>query len=319
MAGAQSSRQLLVHAKRRVARDVVELDLRPLDGGDLPVFTAGAHVSVQTPGGPINKYSLCNCPTERHRYVIAVRRDAKGAGGSLSLADQLEPGQFLNASDPENAFELSTARPQYLFIAGGIGITPIYAMIQSLIAAGQADFQLVYLTRSPEDTPYWQEIIDSPWADRMVLHHTHGVAADRFDLWPLLERQGRRQIYCCGPRRLMEEVRAMTGHWAGGTVHFESFGVDETLFKPNVPFAVHLQARDMDLQVDAATTLLQALDAHGVHVPRSCESGTCGTCKTPLISGEVEHRDMVLDEGEQASNIMVCVSRGTGGKIVLDL
>ncbi len=311
--------RLLVHARRALAQDIVEFDLRLPDGAPLPPFAAGSHISVRTPSGRVNKYSLCNCPTETHRYVIAVQRDAEGAGGSVSMVDQADTGAVLDVVRPDNAFELRPAGSEYLFVAGGIGITPIYAMIQSLHAAGIERFRLVYLTRHPETTAYREEISNSAWHDRALIHHTNGDAARRYDLWPLLERQGGRQLYCCGPRRLMEEVRAMTGHWSGGTVHFESFGVDETLFSPNRPFVAHLQRQALDVPVAVDQTLLQALDAQGVHVPCSCESGTCGTCRTTLISGEVEHRDMVLDEGEQASNIMVCVSRGLGGRIVLDL
>lgn len=319
MASSELSQQLIVHDKREIAQGVFEFDLRDPQHRPLPPFTPGAHLSIRTPSGVVNKYSLTGLPADRERYLIALKRDPGGAGGSLSMADQAGPGTLLAAAPPVNTFELKTLRPEFLFIAGGIGITPIYGMIQSLVAAGATDFQLVYLSRSPEATAYRRDILSAPWADRALIHHTQGDSDARYDLWPLLEQPGRRQVYCCGPQALMEEVRAMTGHWASGCVNFESFGVDESLFSPNVAFDARLRASGETVHVDADTSLLDALGAHGVRVPHSCESGTCGTCKTPLLSGQVEHRDMVLDEAEQAQYIMVCVSRGLGGTIELDL
>lgn len=311
---------LYVKAKREIATDIYEFDLRAEGDEVLPIFTAGSHISVLTPSGRVNKYSLCNDSEESHRYVIAVKRDEGGRGGSISMADEVQVGTVVEVSIPVNVFEMTAIRPEYVLIAGGIGITPIYAMMQSLKAQGVTSFTLYYLSRNPESAAYLSELTTESWRNHVVTHHNEGNPDDWYDLWPVLETPGNKQVYCCGPMLLMEEVKAMTGHWPQGTVTFESFGTDAALARTNVAFQVQLAKSGGCIEVDAQTTLLEALTAHGIKVPSSCESGTCGSCKTDLISGDVEHRDMVLDEDEQARQIMVCVSRGCGAEpVVLDL
>ena len=314
-----TSMTLRVASKKEIARDIIQFELRDPEGEALPPFTAGSHISVKTPCGLVNKYSLCNCPGETDRYVIAVKRDEKGRGGSVSMAQDLAEGAELQASIPDNAFELTDKRPDFIFIAGGIGITPIYSMIQSLKARGIESFRLFYLTRDPESTAFLQELGSADLKDKVVIHHDNGNLDDAYDLWPVLEHPKNSQVYCCGPRFLMEEVKDMTGHWNEGTVTFESFGTEAKQAQNNVAFDVVLQRRGQTIRVDERSTILEALAANNIIVPSSCESGTCGTCKTDLISGDVDHRDMVLTEDEQSCKIMVCVSRARTGNLVLDL
>lgn len=311
---------LYVKEKREIATNIYEFDLRAIGDEPLPPFTAGSHISVKTPSGRTNKYSLCNSVEETNRYVIAVKRDEDGRGGSISMADDVQIGMTLEALSPVNVFEMTNIRPEYVLIAGGIGITPIYAMMQSLKAQGITSFTVYYLSRSPESAAYLAELSNEDWGDHVVIHHSNGDENNRYDLWPVLENSGNKQVYCCGPMLLMEEVKAMTGHWPQGTVTFESFGIDAALERTNVPFQIQLAKSGQTIEVDTQTTILEALTAHGITVPSSCESGTCGSCKTKLISGDIEHRDMVLDEYEQEQQIMVCVSRGCGAEpVILDL
>ena len=317
---------LVVRRRNDVARDIVEFTLERPDGGELAPFEPGAHVTVRTPAGSERKYSLVNPPAERYHFVIAVRRDGSGRGGSVSMTDGVAVGTIIEVSAPENAFPFESAAKRLLFIAGGIGITPILGMIRALQvreAEGEtaAPFKLLYLTRSPEDTAYLQEVTDAALAGRVTLHHDHGDPGQAYDLWPLLERPAAgAHVYCCGPRGLMDAVRDMTGHWPDTSVHFESFSAgDAAMFEPNRPFTIRLACSGETIEVDADQTALQALAAHGHRVMSSCEAGSCGTCRTTYLSGDVEHRDIVLGDDEKADQIMVCVSRARGGVLELDL
>ena len=317
---------LIVQRRAAVARDITEFTLVRADAGELPPFEPGAHVLVRTPAGSTRKYSLINPPDQRNHYEIAVRRDANGRGGSVSMADGLASGAVIETSLPENAFPLERNASRYLFIAGGIGITPILGMIRHLqVRAAEGEnpppFQLIYLTRSAADTAYLQELAGQPTGAHLSLHHDHGNPGDAFDLWPVLERPAAgTHIYCCGPRGLMDAVRDMSGHWPAAAIHFESFGVgDAAMFETNQPFTIHLARSGDVIEVDADQTALEALQAHGCRVMSSCEAGSCGTCRTTYLSGDIEHRDLVLDEVEKADQIMVCVSRARGGVLELDL
>ena len=317
---------LMVQRRAAVARDIIEFTLVRADAGELPPFESGAHVLVRTPAGSTRKYSLINPPNERRHYVIAVRRDANGRGGSVSMADGLASGAVIETSVPENAFPLERGARRYLFIAGGIGITPILGMIRHLqMRAAEGEnpppFQLIYLTRSAADTAYLEELASQSMGEHASLHHDHGNPAEAFDLWPVLERPAAgTHIYCCGPRGLMDAVRDMTGHWPATGIHFESFGVgDAAMFEANRPFTIHLARSGETIEVDADQTALAALQAFGCRVMSSCEAGSCGTCRTTYLSGDVEHRDLVLGDGEKADQIMLCVSRARGGVLELDL
>ena len=316
---------LVVRCRRDVANGIVEFTLARADAGELPCFEPGAHISVLTPAGLQRKYSLINLPGERRHYVIAVRRDGNGRGGSVSMADGVAVGAPIEVCIPDNAFPLAAGAKRFLFIAGGIGITPILGMIRHLQAAGTAEgaqlFDLIYLTRSRADTAYGEELTGPGLAARVVLHHDHGSPAESYDLWPALERPAPgTHVYCCGPRGLMDAVRDMTGHWPETGIHFESFGIgDAALFEPNQAFTVRLARSGSMIEVDADQTVLEALHAHGCRVMSSCQAGSCGTCRTTYLSGDVEHRDMVLGEAEKADQVMVCVSRARGGILELDL
>lgn len=314
--------QVSVAAKREIAVGTFLFELVAI-GGDglqpLPTFTAGSHLTLVTPSGVRRNYSLCGDPADTTRYCIAVKRDANGRGGSISMADDVLTGSTLQISAPRNNFALAPRGKKFLFIAGGIGITPILSMMRHLKHGELADsFSLIYCTRNAENTAFAAELA-SEFSGKVTLHHDHGDANQAFDFWPVLERPSGAHIYCCGPKALMDAVADMSGHWPTGSVHFESFGVDATAFARNIAFDVLLQKSAQTLHVSADQTLLEALRANGCAVRSSCESGTCGSCKTGLISGDVEHRDMVLLDEERESHIMVCVSRARAGQLVLDL
>lgn len=302
-----------------VADGIRSFELVAPDGAELPAFTPGSHVSVRVPNGELRKYSLCGDPAERSRYVIAVKREAQGRGGSVSLVDQARVGDSLPTSLPDNAFPLAEKAASYLFIAGGIGITPILSMIRSFGELPPAPWRLIYLARTPETCAFREALSAPELRARVTIHHSHGDPARSFDLWPVLERPSSAHIYCCGPQALMASVRDMTGHWSPKQVHFESFNAGGGVRPDDQPFRVQLAQSGGDYEVPMGRSILEVLREHGCHVASSCESGTCGSCKTALLSGQADHRDMVLMPEEMDTQLMVCVSRAKSPALVLDL
>jgi len=310
--------ELMVASKSQVARETWAFTFVAADGSPLPAFTPGSHLTVVTPQGARRNYSLCGHESDLMRYQIAIKRDAAGRGGSISMVDDVKVGDCLNVSAPRNNFELSSRAKQFLFIAGGIGITPILSMMRHLHAIGNEAFKLFYCTRDAESTAF-VDVLQQEFPGQVVIHHDHGDINQAYDFWPLLESPTAAHVYCCGPKGLMDSVADMLGHWPSGTVHFESFGVDARTFAENTAFFVQLQKSGQRVAVSKDQSILEALRANGHQVRSSCESGTCGTCKTRLIAGEADHRDMVLTEEEQADHIMVCISRAKSAELVLDL
>lgn len=309
-----------VKRKVAIADDVHLFELVPVDSAPLPAFEAGAHITLLTPNGMTRRYTLCNAPAERDRYLIAVKRDAQGLGGSTSLVDDVAVGDRLQVSAPRNDFALDAQAGSHLLIAGGIGVTPILAMARALQARG-AEFRVVYITRSASASAFLDQFKAPDFAARVFIHHDHGDRARAYDLAPLLaEWPPGAHLYCCGPRPLMRAVREHARHWPPGSVHFEDFGsVEDAGASIARGFAVRLLRSGVTLDVPHDQSILQAVRGHGIAVPSSCESGTCGSCRTGLVSGRAQHRDFVLDEDEHDQAIMICVSRAESPLIELDL
>ena len=330
---------LRVARRTQRAAGIVEFELVAPDGTLLPRHTAGAHLPVEAPNGMRRNYSIVNPPPAPgadgatngpDHYLIAVKREPNGVGrgGSASMVDELAEGSTLMVGAPVDGFPLMHDARALLLIAGGIGITPILCMARTLLQRHEfgdgtaPSFQLHYLARDAATAAYADEVAAMKQAGQDA--HTHfdgGDPAAGFDLWPLLEtpRAGT-HVYCCGPKGLMDAVRDMTGHWNPSAIHFESFGVgDATQFEPNQAFQVRLARAGDIIPVAADESILDALRNHGHRVQSSCESGTCGTCRTVYLEGDVEHRDMVLVDEEKGEQLMVCVSRARGGELVLDL
>lgn len=318
VSGLRLGLRLTVAAKAEIADQLFGFRLVAADGGELPAFTPGAHLSIETPAGIVNKYSIASSPSDRGGYDVVIQREPEGEGGSTSMADEVQPGRVLAVSMPDNAFEFLPGAAQYLFVAGGIGITPIHSMVRHMVESGMDNFKLYYLTRDEACTAYRDEFQAEPFRQHVVIHHSR-PRTGRFDLWPVFEKPRKAMIYCCGPRGLMESVRDMTGHWSRSAVKFERFGVDRATRREDRAFDVTLARSGWEIHVPANSTLLEALRNNGVAVRSSCESGTCGTCMTPLVSGDVDHRDMCLEDDEREHQIMVCVSRARSGRLVLDL
>lgn len=305
---------LVVTARKDVAKDIVELTLARPGGAELPGFTPGAHITVETPSGAMRRYSLMNDGAAPTSYVIAVKREAGSRGGSASMHDAALEGESLSVDVPENEFELVDAS-KYLLIAGGIGITPILSMARKLSADG-TPYKLIYCTRTPQETAYLDEVKALPSA---TVHHDKGDLDDFYDFWDHFEEPGSEHVYCCGPAPLMEEIKAISGHWTEGRVHFEDFAGVEAVRADDQPFKVTLAESGREIDVPADRSILEALRDAGEKTVSSCESGTCGTCKCRLIEGEADHRDLVLMDEEKDGYIMICVSRAKSGNLVVDL
>jgi|TARA_B110000503_G_scaffold122796_1_gene187761 phthalate 4,5-dioxygenase reductase subunit len=303
-----------------VADGIFQFEFTARNGGELPKAEAGAHIRILLPIGEERQYSLCQGPNTTDRYIIVVKYEAAGKGGSRSLVDDSHIGDDFMISSPINDFPLTGNPSRYVFIAGGIGITPLYSMIQSLMQTSTKPWKLYYLTRHSGQTAFLETLGGHEYRGKVIIHHSEGEADNRFDLWPVLEQPKGAYLYCCGPRALMEEVRDMSGHWSPSSVHFEDFGASDAAHKPDdQPFEVQIQGQDDVITVGIDQTLLEALASHGVEVPSSCESGTCGTCRCNLLEGEGDHRDLVLSEQEQEQYIMPCVSRAISPRLVIGL
>jgi phthalate 4,5-dioxygenase reductase subunit len=325
---------LQVQQKTQIAKDIWLFRLVHPKGHGLPVFTAGAHVTVKTPSGQKRNYSLCNNPFETAYCELAIKHERAGRGGSQSMVDQLHEGDMLPVSMPKNDFGLMDHLQEVIFIAGGIGVTPLLSMARQLTdsrSMSAARFRFYYCARDEEGAAFMSElkaletlgtsahasepsVPSAAMAGGQVSFHFDGGNPDQgLDLWPVLEKPSAAHIYCCGPQGLMDAVRDMSGHWPQGRVHFESFGASAShALAPSEAFDIRLNPSLQMIHVPAHQSILEALREHGHFVPSSCESGTCGSCKTRFISGDVEHRDFVLNDDEKRHHIMVCTSRAKG-------
>ncbi|SDZ34622.1 PDR/VanB family oxidoreductase [Herbiconiux ginsengi] len=327
----------VVTAATPVAEDVVLLELRAADGSALPAWEPGAHVDVVVQPGVERQYSLCGDPGDLSRYHVAVLREPDGRGGSEHLHAHVSEGSSLRIRGPLNHFALvpPTASSNYAFVAGGIGITPVVPMIRAVEAAG-ASWTLDYAGRSLERMPFVDELVRE-FGERVRVHvpgspveqESSGATdatGSRFDVTSLSARlaDGPVSVYCCGPARMLaalEQESAASG-WPAGTLHLERFEAREVT-EPvrHEAFEVELEISGMTLSVPPDRSILEVVEEAGVLVLSSCREGTCGTCETPVVSGEVDHRDSVLTPDEQEANevMMICVSRAACPRLVLEL
>ncbi|MEQ6901854.1 cytochrome P450 [Nocardioides sp. YIM 152588] len=313
----QAVTEAVVAGKRLAAEGVVELVLRPAGDEPFPAWTPGAHVDLMIDGAPTRQYSLCGYPEDAGRYRLGILHDAGGRGGSRYVHDRLAAGDTVRVQGPRNNFPLVEA-PRYLFIAGGIGITPLLPMIREADRVG-ADWRLVYGGRTRASMAFLDEL--APYGDRVSVRPQDETGL--LDLASLLgEPIEDGKVYCCGPEPLLAAVEKASAHWPEGSLHVERF-VAKPLSEPVLagPFDVRLARSGLTLTVGPGTSVLEAVRAAGVPVLSSCAEGTCGTCETTVLEGTPDHRDSVLDEEARKAGdcMMICVSRSCGPRMVLDL
>ncbi|MGZ4521231.1 MAG: PDR/VanB family oxidoreductase [Mycobacteriaceae bacterium] len=305
---------LVISEIRTEAEDVRSLTLVAPDGAPLPAWDPGAHLDIVLPSGRLRQYSLCGDPADHGRYRMAVRRITDGGGGSREVHDRLDIGDLLTVRGPRNDFPFIPAE-SYLFLAGGIGITPILPMARAAAAAG-VDWQFIYCGRSRETMPFLGELAELDPRRVWIRPDTeYGIPAGGAEL--LEHAPAGATVYCCGPLPMITGIRVDLPGSRARALHYERFSAPPIL--DGTPFEVELARTGGVLSVAADRSALEVIRAAKPDVAYSCRQGFCGTCKVRLIAGTVDHRDNVLTADQRAENMMICVSRADGGRLVLDL
>jgi ferredoxin-NADP reductase len=287
-----------------------------LQAESLPAWTPGAHIDVVLPSGQVRQYSLCGPADSPGEYTIAVLRQSDGRGGSEELHQKVSLGTELTILGPRNKFELVPAR-QYVFVAGGIGITPLLPMVEAVAAAGMP-WRLIYAGRSRSSMAFLDRL--AGWHDTVEVIPTDEVG--RMDVGALLSSSVGAAVYVCGPAGLIDAVGSVVDRWPAGSFHSERFTGDGVapVVDGDQAFEVQLGPGGPVIAVGADETVLQAVLNAGADVLYSCEEGSCGSCETTVLDGEVLHRDSVLTADEQAAGAMlICVSRAACPRLVLEI
>lgn len=306
-----------VSSVKELARNIKGFELKALRGR-LARFTAGAHITVHLENDTDRQYSICSNPRDSSKYEIAVLKEANGRGGSRYLHETVSSGSALLISGPRNHFELVPGATRYLLIAGGIGITPIIAMVREL-SARFASFRLHYCARSAADAAFLGLLPEICHPGQAFLHFDGGNPKVGLDVSKLLqEPEPGTHVYCCGPLPLMRAVREAASAWPKDNLHFESFKPAGEGKHDEDTFKIVLKRRGARLAVPPSKSIVQVLRENGCDVETSCEAGTCGTCKTRYTSGHPIHNDFVLSEQERNEFVMVCCGRAVG-TLELDL
>ena len=310
-----------LRAIRYEAETVNSFELTPIGSGDLPAFTAGSHIDIQLAPGLVRSYSLCNSQDDKNRYVIGVNRDAKSRGGSKHMHDQLRVGQTLSISAPRNNFALKEDAAHTVLIAGGIGITPMLAMVRRLQSLGRS-WELFYAARNHAGAAFLDELramkAQSP---NGKLHlHFDDTATGLLDLAKIVaDAPAGTHFYCCGPLPMLAAYESATAGLPEGQMHIEYFTAKDAPATAG-GFTVECAKSGVTVQVPEGKSILDALLEAGVDVPYYCMQGVCATCETRVLEGIPDHRDLVLSQEEQASNaiMMVCCSGSKSARLVLD-
>lgn len=309
----------------RQTPDILAFELSHPWGRSLPAYSAGAHLDVHMPGGFMRQYSLVRAPGVDDAlaapYVIAVKREAASRGGSASLHERVREGDLLPVSAPRNTFALVPHARKHILLAGGIGLTPLLAMAQSLVQQG-ADFEFCCFARSQGHLAFADVLRAPALAPHVRLHFDDAAAEEKIDLSQLLSTPAAdTHLYVCGPTGFMQAVRSAAAGWSEENIHSEYFAPPTTGAGSGIdnPFELVLARRGITVTVAADQTAVDALHDVGIDIPTSCEQGLCGTCVVDCLDGEVEHRDFCLTSGERKNKVALCCSRAKSGPLVLDL
>ncbi|MBV6761607.1 PDR/VanB family oxidoreductase [Rhodococcus opacus] len=316
--GTPADAALRVVAKEVVAEGVVTLTLRHPDGRRLPDWAPGAHIDLMLPNGLTRQYSLCGDRWDAHTYRVGVLREPAGRGGSAYVHDELAEGDLVGVGGPRNNFRLVPA-PRYLFVAGGIGITPLLPMIRQAELMG-IDWQLLYGGRTRTSMAFRDEL--AGYGDRVVVVPRDEQGHPDLPAYLAAAAAADAKVYVCGPGPLLAAVEKCCAEWRVGSLRTERF-VPQDRGAPlrDEPFEVELARSGLAVTVTPGASVLDAVQAAGVTVLSSCREGTCGTCETTVLAGAPDHRDSVLDDDERSAGdcMLICVSRSCSDRLVLDL
>jgi vanillate O-demethylase ferredoxin subunit len=310
--------RLRLHALAFETAAVRLFDLRDPDGGTLPPFQPGAHVDLTLNGGLERSYSLIGDPADASQYLLGVHREAQSRGGSRYLHEQARVGDLIEVSHPVNGFPLVEDAAASVFIAGGIGITPILPMMERLAALGRA-FVLQYGVRDRKALPFQSRLARHGGKVRAAFSREPGGC--RLDVAAIVEAAPLdAELYCCGPRGMLDAFAAATAGRDPARVHVEHFSAVEPAAVDG-GFEVVLARTGRSVAVPPGKTILEALNATGVEPACSCIQGVCGTCETRVLDGLPDHRDAILTPEERAHSrtMMICVSGARSSRLVLDL
>lgn len=303
--------------KEEIADGVVRLTLRHYAGEDFPVWHPGAHIDLILAPDLVRQYSLCGDPDDRSALVVAVLREPCSRGGSAYVHDKLTEGDRVRVRGPRNNFPLVDAE-EYIFVAGGIGITPILPMVRHVAQTG-ARWRLVYGGRSRSAMAFREELTDR-YGDRVAIR-----PQDEVGLLDLPAELGPPRdgvaIYCCGPEGLLKAAEEQCRRWPPDCLHLERFSPKtQDDAQPAASFTVELARSGRTLTVPQGRSIADVLRDAGIDVPVSCLEGICGTCETRVLAGTPDHRDSILNDKERAANdvMFVCVSRSRTGSLRLD-
>ncbi|MFJ9390007.1 PDR/VanB family oxidoreductase [Nocardioides sp. NPDC101246] len=310
--------ELLVKQMTLEADGVLSLRLVHPDGDELPEWTPGAHVDLTLKGSLVRQYSLCGDPADRSGYRVAVLREQAALGGSEYVHEGLRPGHRLRVVGPRNNFDFLPAK-RYVFVAGGIGITPLLAMLTEAERQG-TDWELWYGGRREDSMAFLDELAAYKDRVRVIPEETHG----RLDLATALPTPDPGTlVYCCGPEGLLAAVEEHAAGWPEGTLQVERFKAKQIDVDPDgeQPISVDCRRSGRVVQVPADVPVIDALEGAGITVSSSCRDGICGTCETKVLAGTPDHRDSLLSDTEQAAGttMMICVSRARTPELALDI
>jgi ferredoxin-NADP reductase len=306
-----------VESKVEAADGVVALTLRQIADSPLPPWSPGAHVDLILDGAPTRQYSLCGDPADHHVWRLGILRDPEGGGGSRFVHDRLRAGDTVRVRGPRNNFELVSS-PRYLFIAGGIGITPILPMIAAATSAG-AGWHLLYGGRRRASMAFLSEL--ARYGDRVTVAPQDETGLLDLDSVLGVPRPGT-LVYCCGPEPLLAAVEQRCQDWPPRSLHVERFSARPLTAPVRAEaFDVELARSELTLTIPPDRSILDVVEEAGVGALSSCAEGTCGTCETAVLDGLPDHRDSVLTREERAAGdcMMICVSRACTARLVLDL
>jgi tetrachlorobenzoquinone reductase len=315
-------RRLRVHSVTWEAEGIHSYDLRDPERGELPSFTAGAHIDLHLPSGAVRSYSLVNPQEDRRRYVIAVQKDRASRGGSSWVHDTLRVGDMIPIAGPRNNFPLAEDAAHSLFIAGGIGITPLWCMIQRLAALGRP-FELYDCVRTRKEAAFREPIAAAAARSgaKIVFNFDGEPGGKMLDIASLVaSADPATHLYCCGPLPMLAAFEEAAKDLPRERVHVEYFTAKEAPAAAG-GFTVVLAKTGKSFTIAPGKTILETLLDAGLDVPSSCLEGVCGTCETKVLEGVPDHRDVVLTEAERKASktMMICCSGSKSEKLVLDL